>query len=207
MFWERFNYLCANKGVSANAAAKDLSIASGTVSEWKKGRVPLNSTLKKIAEYFDVPVDYLLGQPSRHQKPVSGGVRIPVFGDVAAGIPILAIENYDSDDPDDWEEISQKMASGGDYFALRIHGDSMEPKISNGDIVIVRIQDTVENNEIAIVRVNGEEATCKRVQKTPEGLALLPTNPSYEPMFFTPKQVRELPVEIIGRVVEVRAKL
>lgn len=207
MFWERFNYLCANKGVSANAAAKDLSIASGTVSEWKKGRVPLNSTLRKIAEYFDVPVDYLLGQPSRHQKPVSGGVRIPVFGDVAAGIPILAIENYDSDDPDDWEEISQKMASGGDYFALRIHGDSMEPKISNGDIVIVRIQDTVENNEIAIVRVNGEEATCKRVQKTPEGLALLPTNPSYEPMFFTPKQVRELPVEIIGRVVEVRAKL
>ena len=207
MFYENFIKLCAQKGESPNAVAAKLGLSTGTVTWWKKGRQPREPLLYKIAEYFDVPVDYLLGQPSRHQKPVSGGVRIPVFGDVAAGIPILAIENYDSDDPDDWEEISQKMASGGDYFALRIHGDSMEPKISNGDIVIVRIQDTVENNEIAIVRVNGEEATCKRVQKTPEGLALLPTNPSYEPMFFTPRQVRELPVEIIGRVVEVRAKL
>ena len=62
MFWKRFNYLCAKKGISANAAAKELSIASGTVSEWKKGRVPLNSTLKKIADYFDVSVDFLLGE-------------------------------------------------------------------------------------------------------------------------------------------------
>lgn len=207
MFWEMFKRLCAENGQTPSAVCKILNFSNATATHWKNGKAPNSKSLQTIAEYFDVPVDYLLGQPSRHQKPVSGGVRIPVFGDVAAGIPILAIENYDSDDPDDWEEISQKMASGGDYFALRIHGDSMEPKISNGDIVIVRIQDTVENNEIAIVRVNGEEATCKRVQKTPEGLALLPTNPSYEPMFFTPKQVRELPVEIIGRVVEVRAKL
>lgn len=68
MFWERFNYLCAKKGISANAAAKELSIASGTVSEWKKGRVPLNSTLKKIANYFDVPVDFLLDKENMFWK-------------------------------------------------------------------------------------------------------------------------------------------
>lgn len=206
MFYARLRELCKRKGMTPTGLALTLGLSNATAAKWKKGSIPNGVTLQKIAAFFGVSTGYLLGE-NVYQRPVSGGVRIPVFGDVAAGIPILAIENYDSDDPDDWEEISQKMASGGEYFALRIHGDSMEPKISNGDIVIVRIQDTVENNEIAIVRVNGEEATCKRVQKTSEGLALLPTNPSYEPMFFTPKQVRELPVEIIGRVVEVRAKL
>lgn len=62
MFWQIYNELCEQKGLSANAVAKELSIASGTVSEWKKGRIPLNSTLKKISNYFNVSIDYLLGK-------------------------------------------------------------------------------------------------------------------------------------------------
>ena len=189
--------------------ASALGLNRQVVTDWKAERSKsYMKYLPQIADYFGVTVDYLLGktdekEPESTRRP---GVRIPVYGNVAAGVPILAIENYDSDDPDDWEEITEKMASTGEYFALRIHGDSMEPKISNGDIVIVRIQQTIESGETAIVRINGDEATCKKVKRTPEGMMLISTNPVYEPMFFTPKQVQELPVEIIGKVVELRAK-
>ena len=214
MFWKNYLKLCKDKGLSPTAVAKGLNFSSGSVTEWKKGRIPSKKTLQKLADFFKVSVEYFFidhsesnseieKEPESTRRP---GVRIPVYGNVAAGVPILAIENYDSDDPDDWEEITEKMANTGEYFALRIHGDSMEPKISNGDIVIVRIQQTIESGETAIVRINGDEATCKKVKRTPEGMMLISTNPVYEPMFFTPKQVQELPVEIIGKVVELRAK-
>ena len=189
--------------------ASALGLNRQVVTDWKAERSKsYMKYLPQIADYFGVTVDYLLGKTDNKESKSTRrpGVRIPVYGNVAAGVPILAIENYDSDDPDDWEEITEKMASTGEYFALRIHGDSMEPKISNGDIVIVRVQQTIESGETAIVRINGDEATCKKVKRTPEGIMLISTNPAYEPMFFTPKQVQELPVEIIGKVVELRAK-
>lgn len=189
--------------------ASALGLNRQVVTDWKAERSKsYMKYLPQIADYFGVTVDYLLGKTDNKESKSTRrpGVRIPVYGNVAAGVPILAIENYDSDDPDDWEEITEKMASTGEYFALRIHGDSMEPKISNGDIVIVRVQQTIESGETAIVRINGDEATCKKVKRTPEGMMLISTNPVYEPMFFTPKQVQELPVEIIGKVVELRAK-
>lgn len=189
--------------------ASALGLNRQVVTDWKAERSKsYMKYLPQIADYFGVTVDYLLGKTDNKESKSTRrpGVRIPVYGNVAAGVPILAIENYDSDDPDDWEEITEKMASTGEYFALRIHGDSMEPKISNGDIVIVRVQQTIESGETAIVRINGDEATCKKVKRTPEGIMLISTNPAYEPMFFTPEQVQELPVEIIGKVVELRAK-
>ncbi|MGM9682903.1 MAG: LexA family protein, partial [Eubacteriales bacterium] len=111
-----------------------------------------------------------------------------------------------SENPDDWEEISETMAHNGEYIALRIKGDSMEPRMKTGDVIIVRLQNDVDNGEIAVVRANGDEATCKKIKKTPEGLMLLSLNPEYEPIFYTAKQVQELPVSIIGKVVELRAK-
>lgn len=62
MFFDVFCQLCKEKGMSANGVAKDLSIASGTVSEWKKGRSPQNATLLRIANYFGVSINYLLGK-------------------------------------------------------------------------------------------------------------------------------------------------
>ena len=196
------------KKLTQSDLAEVLGISRQAYSNYEAGkRQPDNETMLKLAEYFNVSVDYLLG---RDDKPVSAprrkGVRIPVYGEVAAGVPIETIENFDSENPDDWEEISEDMARGGDFFALRIHGDSMEPKISNGDIVIVRLQPDVENGETAIVKVNGDSATCKKIKKTPQGLMLISTNPDYEPMFYSKQEVAELPVIIIGKVVELRAK-
>lgn len=129
------------------------------------------------------------------------GVTINVLGRVAAGIPIEAVE-----DIIDTEEISEALASTGEFFGLLINGDSMEPDIHKGDIVIVRQQNDAESGEIVIAMVNGGDATCKRLIKYAEGISLVSLNNNYAPMFFSNKDVAEKPVRIIGKVVESRRK-
>ena len=210
MFGEILKELRAKTGVSQKKLSEGLHVSQQTVGSWEVNRTtPSPDVMRRIADYFNVSIDHLYGRDTTDDSkstPRSTGVRIPVYGETAAGIPITAIENFDSDDPDDWEEIPEDMARSGEYIALRIKGDSMEPRMRTGDVVIVRLQPEVENGDIAIVRVNGDEATCKKIKKTPEGVMLISLNPAYEPMFFTKKQVQTLPLTILGRVVELRAK-
>lgn len=105
-----------------------------------------------------------------------------------------------------YEEISLEMARTGEFFGLQIKGDSMEPKISDGDVVIVRQQNDAESGDIVIATINGDEATCKRIRKYRDGIELVSSNPCYEPMFFSNEEIENKPVRIIGRVVELRAK-
>ncbi len=198
------------KKYSQMELASMLGVSRSTVAMWESGASrPDAALLMKIAEIFDTTVDIVLGRAEpTSEKPGSskGSVRIPVYGETAAGIPILAIENYDSDDPDDWEDISAEMARSGEYIALRIRGDSMEPRMKTGDVVIVRLQPDVETGDTAVVRIGSDEATCKKIKKTRDGIMLISTNPSYEPMLFSNKEITALPVSIIGKVVELRAK-
>ena len=131
----------------------------------------------------------------------SDAVKIKVLGRVAAGIPINAIEEII-----DTEEISEELAKTGEFFGLQIHGDSMEPRICEGDVVIVRQQSDAESGDIVIALVNGDDATCKRLRKYRDGIELISNNPSYEPMFFSDKDIETKPVRIIGKVVELRGK-
>jgi repressor LexA len=159
----------------------------------------------KMAKLFQIPVEEILVQ-----VPVTAsrsGIRIPVIGASAAGIPICAIEEHiDDDDPDTWEEISERLAATGTFVAIRIKGDSMAPNIQEKDILIVRVQDDVDNGDIAIVMVNGDEVTCKKIKKTPEGVMLIPFNPEYDTMFYTNAEIESLPVRIYGKVIETRRK-
>lgn len=134
-------------------------------------------------------------------KIVKKAIRVPVLGNVAAGIPIEAIENVI-----DYEEISEELAHAGDFFALKIKGDSMEPRICNGDVVIVRKQNYAESGDLVIVLVNGDSATCKKLAKYPSGIRLIPFNQAYEPLFYSNEEIENKPVRIIGRVVENRQK-
>ena len=127
--------------------------------------------------------------------------QIPVLGRVAAGIPIEASEEIL-----DWEEITGDMAVNGDYFALQIKGDSMEPKFSNGDVVIVRQQEDADDGDIVIAIVNGNDGVCKKLRKYADGIALVSTNPVYAPMYFSKEEMESTPVRIIGKVKELRAK-
>lgn len=108
----------------------------------------------------------------------------------------------------DYEEIPAAMATGGEFFALKIKGHSIEPRIFEGDIVIVRRQDGVDSGDTAIVLVNGDAATIKRVKKSRDGITLIANNFTvYEPRFYSNYEIETLPVRIIGKVVELRGKL
>lgn len=189
--------------IDQKVLAIDLGVSQPTISDWENGKKqPSSKSAAKLADYFNVSIDYLLGRDDNpHPTSSPKGIKIPVLGRVAAGIPIEAIEEIL-----DYEEIDETMAKTGDFFALRIAGTSMEPRMKEGDVVIVRKQDSVESGEIAVVLVNGDDATCKKVMIHDNGLSLVSLNPSYAPMFFTDKEVLTLPVQILGRVVELRAK-
>lgn len=199
------------KGMNMKEAADFLDLAYTTYVSYEKGdREPNSDILCKIADKYNSTTDYILCVENAPRHPsISGsdtpgspkGVRIPVLGYVRAGVPITAVENII-----DYEEISVEMSRHGEYFALKIKGDSMEPKISDGDVVIVRKQETVENGEVAVVLVNGDEATVKKFYKLDNGVHLISTNTRYDPFFYTPDEVNTLPVSVIGKVVELRAK-
>lgn len=179
--------------------AEYIGLTQGAYSNWERGETKIDSLqLSRLAELFGVSVDYLLGKTD---VPSSSYIRVPVLGRVAAGIPIDAIE-----DVIDWEDISTAAAGDGEYFGLQIKGHSMEPKISDGDVVIVRRQPDVDSGDIAVVLVNGDDATVKRIKKSPQGVTLIPSNPAYDPMYYTNAEIESLPVQILGRVVELRAK-
>ena len=145
-------------------------------------------------------VTLLPDKKKEHTSYHAKGFRIPVLGRVAAGIPIEAIE-----DIDEWEEIPDAMAKNGEYFALRIKGESMSPKLQPGDIVIVKKQNDVDTGDTAIVLVNGNDATVKQIKKTEAGIMLVGLNLEvYQPHFYSNKEIEELPVKIIGKVVESR---
>lgn len=106
----------------------------------------------------------------------------------------------------DTEEITEEMAKTGEFFGLKIKDNSMEPRIYENDVVIVRQQNDAESGDVVIATINGDEATCKRLRKYRDGIELISNNPSYEPMFFSNEEILSKPVRIIGKVVELRGK-
>lgn len=187
-------------------------IPKASISQYLSGYAkPKDDRIHLISKALDVQEPWLLGYDvsirhvssdnsnSNYNRPK--GVRIPVLGEVVAGVPIDAVEEYL-----DWEEITPELAETGEFFSLKIKGDSMEPRIVAGDVVIVKIQPTAETGDVVIAMVNGDDACCKRFIKHDEGITLQSFNPSYTPMFFTKKEIESLPVTIVGKVIENRQK-
>ena len=189
-------------GLTQQELGEKVGLKKEAIYKYEKGIVvnPKRSLIEKLAIIFNVSPSYLLGIDGNIE---TKAVRIPVLGRVVAGIPIEATENILG-----YEEITEHMAATGDYFALRIKGDSMCPNICDGDIVIVKKQETVENGDIAIILINGNEATVKRVKFNANGITLIGFNLSvYEPHFYTNEEIEKSPVTIIGKVIELRRKI
>ena len=200
------------KGITAYKVAKETGISTATLSSWKKGRyTPKKEKLQKIADYFGVRLEYLTGaSPYRTDKELLANTttktvaasRIPVLGTVPCGIPVEAVQEIL-----DWEEVKEAENYDGKLFALRAKGDSMAPRISEGDILVVHQQPDAESNELIIALVNGDEATCKELKKREDGIVLVPWNTiGHEPQFYSWKEIEQLPVRIIGKVLEIRSK-
>lgn len=203
---KRLKMLREEKGLTQKDLAEKLSLTPKAISFYELGsREPSGDALIHMAHILGTTTDYLLGNSTTKEadQKVGRGVRIPVLGRVVAGIPIEAVEEIL-----DYEEITPELAATGEFFALKIRGHSMEPRMMEGDVVIVRRQDDVDSGDIAIVLVNGNEATVKRVKKQEDGITLIATNTSvYEPHYYSNKEIEELPVRILGKVIELRGKL
>ena len=210
MFWDNFYRLCQSVGKAPGQVAAELGFSNATATHWKKGAAPRQKALEKIAAYFGITVQELLTDPDAppsklHREP---GEKIAVLASVGAGIPLEAINTFDQDDPDSWEEISKLDAEKGEYFALRIRGNSMDPLIRYGEIVIVRKQVEYNDGDIVVVLINGDEGVCKLLEyRDNGGICLRSLNPDYPPLVYTREQVENLPVRIMGRCVERRGKL
>lgn len=204
MFGQQLRALRKQNGLSLDELAARYNaqfsgkLNKSTLSRYENDvQEPMFSVVRNLAQLFDVSCEVLT---DGCVPPVSG-VQIPVLGRVAAGLPISAVQEILG-----YEEITPQLASQGEYFALEIKGDSMEPKFSEHDIVVIRQQNDVDSGQIAIVLINGDDAVCKKVMKHRDGISLVSFNPSYSPRFFTNREIDELPIHIIGRVVELRAK-
>lgn len=183
--------------------ANKIGVLQSTISQWENGKIePDIEALIKIASIFETSIDNVLGEEIPRPAVSSVGKWVPVLGEVAAGIPIETVE-----DIVDYEEIDAALAATGDFFGLRVKGGSMEPRIREGDVVIVRKQDDADTGDTVVALVNGDSATVKRLKKEADGsMWLLPNNPAYDPQHFTPTEITEKPVQIIGKVVELRGK-
>jgi len=208
MFAERLTKLRKAKKLTQQELADKLNISRATYAQYEIGRrKPDYETLEKLADYFNVSIDYLLGRTDIPEsllppdaEPIDPDrlVRLPVLGKIAAGEPIDRIENIEG-----YELVEPELLRGRKGFILRVQGNSMTgDRIYDGDRVVVVVQETVQPHDIAVVAVNGEYATLKRVKCQGDMCILTSSNPEYEPIVVPAKEVH-----IIGKVVEVRHRV
>lgn len=200
---ERIKSLRLKIGMSQVEFAEKIDVSKQTLYKYENNiitNIP-SDKIEAAANVGGTSPAALMGWDESSKSTSKKGISINVLGRVAAGIPLAAIT-----DIIDTEEIPEETAKTGEFFGLQIHGDSMEPRMCEGDVVIVRQQDDAESGDVVIAMINGDDATCKRLRKYRDGIELISNNPSYDPMFFSNEEIETKPVRIIGKVVELRGK-
>lgn len=210
---EKLVELRTNKGVSQSEVANYLGITRTAYSKYESGASRPVRRLNEIANYYHVSIDYLLGNDNNNNNfntpketslvsniyKITDDVIIPIVGKIACGKPLLAEENIEG-----YISVDRKHEA---CWALRINGDSMKPKLMDGDIAVIQPAADVSSSEMAIVSVGGDEATCKYVKKAGNGIMLVAENSAvYEPTFYSAEEVRDLPIRVIGKVIESRRR-
>ena len=204
MFSERLKALRKEKGFSQGALSALLGVTQQAVGKWETGRsTPDPKTVARLAELLDTTTDYLLGvgQPQTQQfgGPVGSYAEspVPVVGTVRAGYGALAFE----------EDYGVEMAPVKDpdnYFYLIVKGDSMEPRIHDGDYALVRRQPTLSNGELGVMVFGEGEGTLKRYLQRGSAVVLQPFNPDYDEMVIRGEELNDL--YIVGKVIETKTK-
>jgi repressor LexA len=208
----RIRELRKQKNKLQKEMAQDLKIPPNTFNQYENGkREPDLATLARIAEYLGVSIDYLLGASSTPQPGATldelieaiGGQDaaefplIAVIGTVRAGYGGIAYEDFMGYEPAD-------VRNADDCFYLRVKGDSMEPRIHEGDLALVRKQEDVDNGDLAVVIINGCEGTLKKILKNSNSVILQPFNSDYAPQVFTGEAINE--IRIVGKVISTITK-
>ena len=164
----------------------------------------------ELANAMFISIEDLLNMLDKNQEFITNTIKsdelgnpvkeVPLLGTVKAGYDYLAQENWIGTIDVD----ASLVKDGSEYFALKVHGDSMSPVLVENDIVIVKKQDDFETGDIVVAIINGDEATIKKGKKTDNSILLQPLNNNYEPLIFTNDEMKTIPVKIIGIVKQLK---
>ena len=204
IFAKNLVYHLNRKNMSQAELARQMNVTASAVNLWCKGRgMPRMSKIDKICEIMHIRRSDLLQERTTYREKVES-IRLPIIGAIAGGTPIEAIEDVD----DEWVDVPADWFRGDrEIVALRVEGQSMAPRIEDGDIAIIHKTPIFESGDVCAVYVNGYNATLKKVIKqTDGGILLQPFNPAYEARSYTPEECEELPVTIYGVMIEFRGK-
>lgn len=202
-FNKNLQKLMNENNISRKKLASELNVAYTTVTDWINGKtVPRNDRLKNLATFFHTTVDDLLSQNSdipTNIISIDEWEKVPIVGTIACGMPILATENIEG-----YQLLPSNLLSyKKDLFILKCKGDSMQPTIKNGSLVVIHQQPFVEDNEIAAVLIN-DEATLKRIKHSDDGhIILIPDNRDYNPIILDQKNDNR----IIGKAINILSQL
>ena len=165
--------------------AKKLGITRQAYSNYEAGlREPDYATLRALSQLFRCSADQLIGNEME-----KCGTRVPILGTVKGGYDRLVQQEHEG-------YAMADVADADEYFYLRVTGDSMAPQIAAGDLALIHSQQAVDNGQIAVVLLQDDEATIKRVLFAGKNVILQPLNPAYAPMVLDGEECR-----ILGRVV------
>lgn len=206
MYGEKLRELRNLEGWTQEEVAKKIGVSKQTYSHYEnEKRTPSLETIRKLAVVYGVNIDYVFGEEEKNsdeinEKPIIYSaepvVKLPIVGKISCGNGTVALEDIEGyeDTPRDW-------LNGGEYFYLRAKGDSMiNARIMDGDLLLIRRQEEVENGEIAAVVIDGD-AVLKRVYKNNDTLILQSENPKYQPILCNKNNTDT--VRIVGKLKKV----
>lgn len=203
--------LCREKlGMSQEELAKALGYRSrSSVNKIELGAQKLTqSKIAAIAEALHTTPSYIMGWDE--EQAVSRAFNVvpmgkqgmrPIYGSISAGLGEY-VEG--SNEVLGWEPAGEKYGAD-DYFYLRVVGDSMSPKIEDGDLILIRRQESVDSGDIGAFLVDGEEGYVKRVKYGADYITFISLNPAYEPIYFIGAEVQR--VRVVGKVIQIVRRL
>ena len=204
MDYKVFDKLLKTNGTTVYRVSKSTGISASTFTDWKNGRsVPKIDKIKLIADYFDVPLDYLVsGTWGSGGAALEGeGVVVPIIGEIRAGSPIITHESilgYERAD----------VSEADDYFYLRVQGDSMKNiGMIEGSLVLFHKQQYAKEGDVVACLVGGECATVKRFRRSKKNIYLVPENEEYQPIKLTTDDFESGEARILGVACEIKIKL
>lgn len=201
-FHERLSEILSQKKKSENLSdsevARRMGVQRQVIYDWKKGRSkPSVEKIPALAAAINVPASYFLGEKQPEIIDITKWVKLKIIGKVPAGVALEAIEEYEG------EIIVPPEDAKPGYFALKVQGESMHPRVLSGDVVVVAPNLEPQNGQVVVTRVNGEgEVTLKEFQRDGETILLVPENKAFQTKVFRPGS----DLKIVGVVVSLQRR-
>lgn len=184
--------------------ANYIGIKEATVQRYESGEIKTipYDRIVSLSECLQCTPQYLMGWTDElYHENTKNTVSIPVFSNIIINSTIKTKNNIIG-----YEDVSKELVNNDECFGLKIQGDSMNPLFLENDTIIVKKQNQIENGEIAVIAINDDLVTVKKIKTFKGGMHLVPINPNYDVITFSNKEIETLPIRILGKVIELRRK-